>query len=97
MRDDTIEVTGPFEVPSYWVEEEIDPYDGEVIPAYWVDMSRVRVLNFETRACPCGGVHGSCVTFLWDLATTYPELCEKLIDEAYRYLYRLVDDCEHRS
>lgn len=93
VRDDTITVRGPFEVPDIYVEAYEDEDDGW-IEAHTVDMSRQRRLTVESRACPCGRLHGYTVVLGWDMILGYPQFAEHAITELIRSLQQSMQDCQ---
>lgn len=94
MRDDTITISGPFEVLDLDVPEYIDEETGELVAAHTLDMSDMRRFTFETRACSCGRLHGYSVEFCWSMIFGYPELAEHLLDTGILALKRSVQNCQ---
>lgn len=93
MRDDTITICGPLEVPDLDVVDYTDE-DGTLIPAHTVDMSDMRRMIFESRSCPCGVIHGYTVVTRWDLVLGWPEFAEHLVDAGISALTRSMEDCQ---
>lgn len=88
MRDDSITVSGPFEVPDLDVPDYTDEETGEFVPAHTLDMSRMRRFEFETRSCSCGRLHGYTVEFDFDMALGYPALAEYIVTAGCEALVR---------
>lgn len=92
MRDDTIIVRGPFELPPIDVPEYEDE-DGRV-PAHTLDMSWARRFTFESRACGCGRLHGYTIELDWEQLCTWPDFAEWALEEGMKRVVRSVSDCE---
>lgn len=96
MRDDTIIVCGPYEVPNEWVEGYQDTDEDEDygwVEPHWVDMSGMRRLTFETRACPCRRLHGYTIIMNWELLTGWPELITTALDHGFAALKQELAEC----
>jgi hypothetical protein len=89
MRDDTVTIRGPFEIPSFWGE---DPDTGE---PRWIDMSGARRLEFSTDLCGCDRSHGYSLELAWD---TMLRLGEKAatwaVSSGYEALRIQMANCE---
>jgi hypothetical protein len=93
VRDDRIEICGPFEDPPLEVPSYTDE-DGQLVPAHTLDLSHVRRFVLEIRSCSCGMVHGYTVTVHWYQLLAYPQLLERALESASLALVRHVRDCE---
>jgi hypothetical protein len=93
MRDDTITVRGPFEVPDLYIEEYTDE-DGTLVPTHTLDMSHVRRVEFESRACGCGRLHGYVLEINWDMILSWPQFAEHALESGMQALVRSIEDCQ---
>lgn len=96
MRVDHISVLGPFEVPPLHVDEYVDE-DGTVVPAHTLTMDHMRRVEFESRACPCGRLHGYVLMLQWEPLLAWPEFAEHALEAGAHALLRAMEDCDAKG
>ena len=95
MRDDTVTVRGPFEVPPLHVPERRE--GTVVVAAHTLDMSHMRRFELDTYACPCGYAHGYTVLANYDEMIAYPQMAEWLLESSVSEIRRSIESCEGRK
>ncbi len=89
---DVITITGPHDVPDYWVDDYVDEETGVLVPGHVVDMSDVFRLTGETLGT-CGHVHGYTSLGSKSAIIAYPEFVNATVTELKRQVQRAIDTC----